>query len=458
VILEQIYLGCLAHASYLVGDERSGAAAVVDPRRDVDVYVGRAAELGVQIGYVVLTHFHADFVAGHLELRDRVGARICLGARADAGYDFTALADGDSIALGGVRLDVVETPGHTPESISLLVYDLEHDERRPHAVLTGDTLFIGDVGRPDLAAAGGESAADLAGQLYESLHGKLLKLPDETLVYPAHGAGSLCGKNLSTDLVSTIGTQRRDNDALQPMARHEFVEAVIADQPAMPAYFPYDAALNAAEHAALDDVLIDGLRPLSLDAALALEGVQLLDTRDADNFAAAHVRGSINIGLDGSFAAWAGVVLDGGRPIVLVTDAGRERESALRLGRIGFDRVAGFLRDGIGACRQRLELVENSARTSAAMLARWLDRPGPPLVVDVRTEREWRENRIDGTVNLPLSSLPARLDELPRGRRLVVLCRSGYRSSIAASVLRRSGFGDVVDLAGGIDAWAAASS
>jgi glyoxylase-like metal-dependent hydrolase (beta-lactamase superfamily II)/rhodanese-related sulfurtransferase len=458
MILEQIYLGCLAHASYLVGDERTGAAAVVDPRRDVDIYIGRAAELGLRIGYVVLTHFHADFVAGHLELRDRVGARICLGARAVAGYDFIALAGGDSIDLGGVRLDVIETPGHTPESISLLVYDLDHDGERPHAVLTGDTLFIGDVGRPDLAAAGGGSATDLAGQLYDSLHDKLLTLPDDTFVYPAHGAGSLCGKNLSTDLVSTIGRQRRDNAALQPMTRHEFVAAVTADQPDMPAYFPHDAALNAAEHAALADVLIDGLRPLSLDAALGIDGVQVLDTRDADSFAAAHVRGSINIGLDGSFAAWAGAVLDGGRPIVLVTEAGRERESALRLGRIGFDRVAGFLLDGIGACRQRLELVENSTRTTAATLSRWLEHAAPPLLVDVRTEREWQENRIGGSVNLPLASLPARLDELPRGRRLVVLCRSGYRSSIAASVLRRNGFGDVVDLAGGMDAWATASA
>jgi hydroxyacylglutathione hydrolase len=262
VILKQYYLGCLAHASYLVADEGSGEAAVVDPQRDVDGYVDDAHRLGCRIRHVFLTHFHADFVAGHLELRDREQARIYLGARAEAEYAFTPLRDRESVRLGQVRLEVLETPGHSPESISILVYDLDDDDRRPHAVLSGDTLFIGDVGRPDLRASLGWSAETLGGLLYDSLHGKLLKLPDETLVYPAHGAGSLCGKNLSTDTVSTIGVQRRYNYALQPMDREEFVRVVTADQPDTPDYFAYDAALNTQERPTYD---AEQVTPLTLD-------------------------------------------------------------------------------------------------------------------------------------------------------------------------------------------------
>jgi hydroxyacylglutathione hydrolase len=299
LILKQYYLGCLAHASYLVADEASGVAAVVDPQRDVDGYVEDAHRLGCHIDHVFLTHFHADFVAGHLELRDREGARIYLGSRAAAEYEFTPLGDRDSVRLGQVRLEVLETPGHSPESISILVYDLSEDERRPHAVLSGDTLFIGDVGRPDLRASLGWSAEALGRMLYDSLHAKLLRLPDETLLYPAHGAGSLCGRNLSTDTVSTIGVQRRYNYALQPMDRDEFVRAVTADQPDTPAYFTYDAVLNTRERPTLDRALDGDPRPLTLAQALA-PGVQLLDTRDPAEFAGAHLAGSLNVGLGGA--------------------------------------------------------------------------------------------------------------------------------------------------------------
>ena len=338
MVLKQYYLGCLAHASYLVADERTGAAAVVDPQRDVDEYLADAEEMGCRIGHVFLTHLHADFLAGHLELRDRVGAGIFLGARAQAEYAFTPLADGQAVELGRVRLVTLETPGHSPESISILVYDLDADSDRPYAVLTGDTLFIGDVGRPDLRASLGWSAEELGSMLYDSIHDKLLPLPDETLVYPAHGAGSLCGKHLSTDTVSTMGIQRQYNYALQPMSREEFVAVVTADQPDSPAYFTYDAVLNAKERPTLDVALAEGLTPLSLDEVLDLvvRGAQILDARSSADYEGAHLAGSVNIGLDGSYATWSGTLLDHERPIVIVcgTGSGRGGDDAARADRL----------------------------------------------------------------------------------------------------------------------------
>jgi hydroxyacylglutathione hydrolase len=457
VILKQYYLGCLAHASYLVADEQSKAAAVVDPQRDVDEYIEDAHRLGCHIDHVVLTHFHADFVAGHLELRDREGARIYLGACAQAEYDFTPLGDGESLELGTVRFEILETPGHSPESISILVYDLTEDMRYPHAVLSGDTLFIGDVGRPDLRASFGWSAENLGGMLYDSLHSKLLALPDDTLVFPAHGAGSLCGKNLSTDTVSTIGVQRRYNYALQPMTRPEFVRIVTAEQPETPGYFSYDAVLNTKERPTLEQALEQELRQLSLREAMALvdEGAQLLDVRDPADFAGAHLGGSVNVSLGGSYATWAGTILERERPIIIVADPGREQEAALRLGRIGFDNVAGYLEEGMQAVEPRLDLVARVERITAVTLLEQLSGSSPPLVLDVRTEREWREERIGRSVNIPLGQLQGRLDEVPRGGPIVVHCETGYRSSIAASLLQREGVDGIVDLVGGIRAWTA---
>ncbi len=299
MILHQFYLNCLAHASYLVGDEQTRTAAVVDPQRDIDQYLAFAGQHGLRITRVFLTHLHADFIAGHLELRDRVGATIYLGAAARAEYPFIPLHDGDRVEMGRVRLQAIETPGHTPESVSIAVYELDRSDTDPHAVLTGDTLFVGDVGRPDLRAALGWSAADLGALLYDSLRTKLLTLPDASLVYPAHGAGSLCGKALSKETVSTIGEQRRLNYALQPMTKAAFVDLVTADQPDAPAYFTYDAVLNSQERPTLDEALARELNPMTLDHVLALQevGGQILDTRDAADFAAAHLAGSINIGL-----------------------------------------------------------------------------------------------------------------------------------------------------------------
>jgi hydroxyacylglutathione hydrolase len=455
VILQQYYLGCLAHASYLVGEEASGDAAVIDPQRDVDQYLEDARRLGLRIGAVFLTHFHADFVAGHLELRDRAGATIYLGARAKAEYPFTPMEDGDALELGNVRLEVLETPGHSPESISIAVYDRGRDAETPHAVLTGDTLFIGDVGRPDLRASLGWSAEELGGMLYDSLRDKLLPLPDETLVYPAHGAGSLCGKNMSTDTVSTIGVQRRYNYALQPLSKGQFVSIVTADQPDSPAYFTYDAVLNAKERPTLDEALERQLKPLSLDEALALvdDGAQLLDTRDPADFEGAFLRGSLNVGLGGSYATWCGTLLDHERPIVVIAEPGREEEAATRLGRIGFDSVAGYLAGGMQALDRRPELVERIERITAGSLAEELASEPRPLVLDVRAPGEHGEKRIAGAVNVPLSQLRERLAEVPRDAAVVVHCSSGYRSAMAASLLRGEGLADVSDLVGGLAAW-----
>lgn len=455
MILKQFYLGCLAHASYLIGDEETGTAAVVDPQRDVEQYLEDAADRGLQIRHVLLTHFHADFVSGHLELRERTGAVIYLGARAQAEYPFTPLQDGDTVEFGSVRLRAMETPGHTPEGICILVYDLRKDSTNPQAVLTGDTLFIGDVGRPDLMASVGVSAAELGGMLYDSLQTKLLALPDETLVYPAHGAGSRCGKHLSTDTVSTIGVQREHNYALQPMTKKEFVELVTANQPEAPAYFGYDAMLNRRERPTLDESLERELHALRLEDVLRLqrEGAQLLDVRDPADYAGGHFCGSTNIGLGGKFATWAGTMLSREQPIVIIAEPGREREAAMRLGRIGFDHVAGYLKDGMGSLDTAPERVSRTDRITASALADEVASPDPPLVLDVRNEDEWKEYRIDGSVNIPVSHLRERVGELPKDRRIAVHCATGYRSSIAASVLEQQGFTRVMDLVGGIEGW-----
>ena len=405
MIIKQFYLPCLAHASYLIGDEATGTAVVVDPQRDTDQYLAFAVEHALQIRHVFLRHLHADFVAGHLELRDRVGARIYLGAASKAAYAFTPLRDGDILEFGRVCLKVLETPGHTPESISIVVYNLDASDTQPHAVLTGDTLFIGDVGRPDLGAALGSSATELGSMLFDSVHTKLLALPDQSLVYPAHGAGSLCGKAISKETVSTLGEQRRSNYALQPMSKEAFIRVVTADQPEAPAYFMYDAVLNSQERPTLDQALAREMNPLTLDGVLELQaaGAQILDTRDAAEFASAHLVGSINIGLVGQYATWAGTVLDRKHPIVIIADPGQENESAVRLGRIGFDHVAGYLQDGLHSLESRPELIAFTERLSAQFAAELLSSPQPPLAIDVRAPRERDQKHIAGSLGIPLN-------------------------------------------------------
>jgi len=458
MILKQYYLGCLAHASYLLGDEASLTAIIVDPRRDIEQYLSDAEKFGLQIRHVFLTHFHADFVAGHLELRDRCGATIHLGSQAQAEYAFVAMKNGDTLDFPRLRLQVLETPGHTIESISILVFDLQKDPARPYAVLTGDTLFIGDVGRPDLRASLGWTANDLGARLYDSLHNRILPLRDETLVYPAHGAGSLCGKQLSSDTVSSLGDQRRLNYALQPMTKDEFVRLVTADQPDAPPYFTYDAILNTRERTTLDKNLERVLHPVDLAEVLQVgdAGAQILDVRDPAEYAKGHLADSINIGLGGQYATWAGTVLDRTRPIVIIAEPGREQEAAVRLGRIGFDHVQGYLYGGMEALAGRPDLLRPTERVTASRVAEELAASDPPLVLDVRSPREWAMKHLEGSVNIPLSHLQERIGEVPRDRRIAVHCAGGYRSSIAASILHQHGIANLIEMAGGLAAWEAA--
>ena len=456
MILKQYYLSCLAHASYLIADEKTKVAAVVDPQRDIEQYLRDAEAGGYSIRYVFLTHFHADFLAGHIELRNRVGAQIVMGTRAQAEFAFKAVNDGDLVDMGDVRVQVLETPGHTPEGISLLVFDRTHSDTVPHAVLTGDTLFIGDVGRPDLLASIGVTADELAEMLYHSIH-KLRELPDTTLVYPAHGAGSMCGKSLSKETVSTIGEQKRFNYALHPMSLDDFKRMVTSDQPEAPDYFVYDAIKNRQERPDLEATLRSSLRPLSVDDALRLknQGAQLVDVREAVDFEGAHLIGSINIGLKGKYATWCGSILSHDQPIVVIADPGSEEEAVMRLGRIGFDNVVGFLRDGMAALESRPELVRVIARITAPALAEQLAESVGLFVLDVRAEKEWQAGHIAGSHNIPLTHLRERLAEVPSDRPVVVHCEGGYRSAIATSLLTEAGRKNVSDLVGGIKAWAA---
>jgi rhodanese-related sulfurtransferase/glyoxylase-like metal-dependent hydrolase (beta-lactamase superfamily II) len=438
---------------------------VVDPQRDVGQYLADARAGGYAIKHVFLTHFHADFVAGHIELRDAAGATIHLGRRAQAEFAHVPMQDGDAVEFGDVRLEVLETPGHTPEGISILVYDLAESRTAPLAVLTGDTLFIGDVGRPDLLASVGVTADELADMLYDSITTKLVKLPDATLVYPAHGAGSMCGKSLSKETVSTIGEQKKFNYALQPMSRDDFKKIVTADQPEAPDYFVHDAILNRQERASLEAAMRETLKPLALDEVLAMQnaGAEILDVREGIDFEGGHLRGALNIALAGKYATWAGSLLARDRPIVVIAEEGGEEEAVMRLGRIGFDNVAGFLAGGMNALAERGDLVERTERITAPALAEWLagkrpDAGPPPTVVDVRSAAEHAGGHIPGSVNIPLPHLDERIGEIPTGSPVAVHCEGGYRSAIAASLLQKLGRRDVHDLVGGYRAWRAAGS
>jgi glyoxylase-like metal-dependent hydrolase (beta-lactamase superfamily II)/rhodanese-related sulfurtransferase len=458
VILKQYYLACLSHASYLVADERTKVAAIIDPQRDIDQYIADATAQGLSIKHVLLTHFHADFVAGHIELREKTGATIHIGSAARAEFPFEPMRDGKSLPLGNVELHFLETPGHTPESVCILLYDAARGSKRPYAVFTGDTLFIGDVGRPDLMASVGTTAEELAAMLYDSLHQKLLKLPDDTLVYPAHGAGSACGKNLSKETVSTIGDQRAHNYALQPMTRAAFVKMATSELPPAPAYFSHDALQNRLQHKTLEKSLERALKPLTLDQVLAEQDAHsiVLDVRDSADFEPAHLAGSVNIGLGGRFASWVGSLLDPKVPIVIVAAPGKEIEAAMRLGRVGFDEVAGYLDGGFDAVRARPDLVRKIERLSPDALARELAAHDPPLVLDVRNPGEWSQARIANSLLVPLDHLEDHLRDLPRDRKIAIHCASGYRSSIAASLIERYGIDGLCDLIGGIQAWTAA--
>ena len=459
MILKQYYLGCLSHASYLIGDEESKTSAIVDPQRDIDQYVEDAELHGLSIRHVFLTHFHADFIAGHLELKKRFSARIYLGSKAEAEYEFTPLEDGDTIEFGKVRLEILETPGHSPESISILVYDLTKDTSDPYAVLTGDTLFIGDVGRPDLRASLGWTADELGAMLYDSIQNKLLGLPDDTLVYPTHGAGSMCGKQLSEDTFSTMGVQKKYNYALQPMSKEKFVEIVTADQPDAPDYFTYDAVLNTKERLTLNETMSRNLSPLTLDEVLKLknEGAQILDVRNPVDYEGAHLEGSINIALDGNYATWSGTILDIDKAIVIISYPGFENEAIMRLGRIGFDYIAGYLEGGMEALLDRPDILRRTERITAQSVSEKISSTDPPRILDVRRPNEWKLSRIEGSINIPLNQLKERYEEIPNDKELIIYCSAGYRSSIAVSLLEMNNFRNVSDLVGGISAWEVAN-
>ncbi len=448
----QYYLDCLSHASYLIGDETTGRAVIVDPQRDVSEYLADAKDLGFTIDLVIETHFHADFLSGHLELAKATGAKIVFSSVAEAEFEVMGVDDGERYSLGEVTLEFRHTPGHTPESLSIVVY--EHaDDKVPYGVLTGDALFIGDVGRPDLLASIGFTREELADKLYDSLHDKLMTLPDATRVYPAHGAGSACGKNLSTERWSTIGDQKATNYALRAPDKPTFMKLVTEGQPPAPGYFVYDAILNRKAHGLLDE----SKRPTPMtyeQMVKALDGgAVLVDGRSPEEFAQGHFRRAINIGLEGRYAEFAGSILPPDVDIVLFTEPGQELEGKNRLGRIGFDRVVGFLASPFKAMYEHQDDVEVASRlTAKAFHQRAAAMPGLQ-VVDVRNPGEVEAGVIPGAINIPVSQLTGRLDELDPSVPTVVYCAGGYRSSVAASLLRQRGFVDVSDILGGYEAW-----
>lgn len=452
----QYYLDCLSQASYLVGDEKSGQAVVVDPRRDIEEYLADAEAHGLTIVGVLNTHFHADFVSGHIELARATGAWIGYGRAAQADFAIRPFGDGDRVELGDVVLEVMETPGHTPESISVLVY--EHaDDPAPYGVLTGDALFIGDVGRPDLLASIGVTADELGRMLYDSIQHKLMGLPDETRVFPAHGAGSACGKNLSTERQSTIGEQRAFNYACQPMTEDQFLAVVTAGQPPAPEYFVYNAILNRKERLTREPgSTLQALSPEQVAEALA-EGAKVIDARDPMEFAAGHLRGAINVPVDGRMAETVGMVVKPEDSIVLMAPEGEEQEAGVRLARIGFDRAVGFIPRPEAYLIDHQDQVAHASRLAPSQLEEVLADPDVQLV-DIRNAGETEAGMMPGAVNIPLAQLARRAGDLDPARPTVLYCAGGWRSSVGGSLLRQLGFQDVSDVLGGYAGWQASRS
>lgn len=448
----QYYLDCLSQASYLIGDESTGRAVVVDPRRDIGEYVQDATELGLTIELIIETHFHADFLSGHLELAAATGADIAYSAVAETEFESRKLADGEKISLGKVELEILHTPGHTPESLSIVVREQAGDEI-PFGVLTGDTLFIGDVGRPDLLASIGFTRDELANQLFDSLHNKLLPLPDATKVYPAHGAGSACGKNLSTETVSTMGEQRTSNYALLAKDRETFISLVTEGQPPAPEYFVYDAVLNRKSRELLDETKPPAALNLDRFDRLVSEGALIVDGRTPEEFAQGHLEGSINVGLNGRYAEFAGSVVPHDADLVLVVDDGFELEAKTRLARIGFDRVVGFLEYPVPVMASHPERVRRASRMTAREFQSRRDQIAGLQLVDIRNPGEHAAGTIDGAAPIPVGQLSKHLHELDKDAPTIVFCAGGYRSSVGASVLRQAGFTDVSDILGGYGAW-----
>jgi len=455
MVFKTYYLGCLAHASYLIGGS-NGEAAVIDPRRDVEEYVSDAETAGLRIRHVIETHLHADFVSGHVELARRTGATICMGPDSGAKFGHRAMRDGDCISLGDVTLRFLETPGHTPESITVVVEPSDQSEAgEPIRLLTGDTLFIGDVGRPDLAGGRGYTPVEMARQLYHSLSAKILRLPESAEVWPAHGAGSSCGKALSDERSTTLARQKAENPALQLVLRGDeegFVRYATDGLGMAPTYFSFDARKNQEGAASIEEILAAAkpLKPAEVEE-MAEEGVVVLDTRSVADFGAGHIPGAIHIQLDGKFAPWVGTLMSPDEPLMVVAYDHKQKEAVTRLARIGYERIAGWLEGGMGAWRAAGGEMAVTPQVDPASVRNALAESGPPTILDVRTPGEWEAGHIDGAVNIPLNQLPDRLDEVPGGP-LVVLCGSGYRSSIACSLLQRVGRREVSNIKGGWEA------
>ena len=452
---KQFYLGCLAHASYLIGSE--GEAVVVDPQRDVEQYLLEADAQQLKIKYVIETHLHADFVSGHQELAQRTGAQIIFGEQASATFPHRRVRDGDEIVIGKVKLRVLETPGHTPESICLLVIDTEVSDR-PKKVLTGDTLFIGDVGRPDLAGGKGLTAQTMAGMMYDSLHLKLLPLPDEVEIWPAHGAGSMCGRNLSTETSSTIGAQRKFNYALKQMSKDEFISMMTSDLMEAPGYFPRDAEINRTGAAPLDSLSRPkAFSPAALsELAASTEDHVILDIRSASEFGAGHLPDSVNIGLGGQFAMWAGSLVPLTAPIVIVAESeANVAEAVTRLARVGIENAKGYLSGGVLAWSQAGYAVDSVPQVSVDELNDLLQSHAKIQIVDVRRPPEFENGHVPGALNAPLGKLRETVAALglDSSQTTAVICAGGYRSSAAASILQQLGFVDLLNITGGTGAW-----
>ena len=445
--IEQLYTNCLAHAAYYI--ESNGEAAIIDPLRETGPYVGMAAARKAEIKYIFETHFHADFVSGHVDLAKETGAEIIFGPNATPGYNTTVAEDGQTFKLGEVTFKVLHTPGHTMESTTYLLYD---EDGKEHAIFTGDTLFIGDVGRPDLAVKTDLSMEDLARHLYDSLHNKIMPLPDEVIVYPGHGAGSACGKNLSDERWQTLGHQKKNNYALQPMDKDTFVKEVTTGLATPPAYFPENAKMNKAGYSSFEEVMERNQKPLSVkefEQEIA-DGALLLDTRDTDKFEAGHVPGALNIALSGQYAPWVGALIPFGQRLVLVTEPDNEEEAIRRLARVGYENVAGYLQGGVETWKQEKGELATVGSIEPKQVKEKLAQDDT-LVLDVRKESEYDRERLNNAVNLPLSQLEQKAEDLDKEKTYMVHCAGGYRSMIASSLLKKHGFRNVLNIHGGFD-------
>ncbi|HET6202771.1 MAG TPA: MBL fold metallo-hydrolase [Planctomycetota bacterium] len=442
----------LAQSSYLIGCEKAGVCAVVDPERHVEAYLRAAAEKGMRVTHVLQTHLHADFIAGHRELAEKAGAKIALSKKAGASYDHLPLVDGDRFDLGSVRVSVLETPGHTPESVSFTISDLSRSPE-PWLVFTGDTLFVGDVGRPDLF--GKERARDLAGSLYDSIEGKLLKLAEGTEVYPAHGAGSLCGKGIAAKLSSTIGFEKKFNLAFAGRSRKDFVDALVAGLPPAPPYFARVSELNRLGPPVLGPAgPVPALPPAAFDAAAARPGAVVLDAREASAFGSGHVEGAISVPPGPRFSTWVGWVVPFDAAVLLVLDDDRRADEVARsLARVGYDRVGGVLAGGMSAWMQGGKPIAHLPQVSVHELRERLEGRAAPLVLDVRTDDEWRAGHVAEAVHAPLQRLGTSPPRLEPGRPTWVICGSGYRSNVTGSLLKRQGAREVSSVVGGMTAW-----